>query len=181
MIQNIEFQRTIVPVVPETIEVFRLPPPIEPEPIPLEQELPVEPPNQTQTAESPVFENATEDQPAHIIDWWAEARKLSEDADEEAFKRWLLEQGYEQYVSIMQGALPITNSVTDTLDGGQEDKTGYLNTYGDLEFKINENCVMRTMVSARLDQSDFARAIPMIVTCHPSPKRKYTLDRYDRE
>ena len=68
MIQNIEFQRTIVPVEPETIEVFKLPLPVDPEPIPLEQELPVEP---------PVFDDATEDQPAHVIDWWAEARRLS--------------------------------------------------------------------------------------------------------
>ena len=175
MIQNIEFQRTIVPIEPETIEVFKLPP--KPKLSPLEPELPVKPANPNQTDELPVLSDATEDQPTHAIDWWAEARKQSEDADEEAFERWLLEQGYKKYVSIMQGALPITKSARGTLDGDPDGSTGYMNSFGDMEFKISENCVMRTQVSARLDQSDFSRALPMIVTCKSPSKQKYIIER----
>ena len=82
--------------------------------------------------------------PEHVIDWWAEARKLTQESSEDEFKRWMLEQGYVRYVSIMQGPLPINNSVRGTLPPSQEEKTGYLNSYGDLEFKISENCVMQT-------------------------------------
>ena len=89
----------------------------------------------------------------------------------------MLEQGYERYVSIMQGPIPITNSVRGTLPPSQEDATGYLNSYGDLEFKISENCVMQTQVSARFDTSDFGRNLPMRVTCKGAAKKKYSFDR----
>jgi len=178
MIQNIEFQRAVVPPLPAEIQVFELPPPVKTEPPPIEVDLPAEDPIQTNDQVSD--ESPKEERPAHVIDWWAEARKLTQELGEESFKRWMLEQGYERYVSIMQGPLPITNSVRGTLPPSQEEATGYLNSYGDLEFKISENCVMQTQVSARLDMSDFGRSLPMRVTCKSAPKIKYSFDRDNR-
>jgi hypothetical protein len=180
MIQNIELHRTIPPPDPAGILVFELPPPINAKP-PIEANLTAAESIKPQTPEVFPGESAKEEGSAHIIDWWAEARKLTQESDEEEFKRWLLEQGYERYVTIMQGPLPITNSVRGTLPPSQEEATGYLNSYGDLEFKISENCVMQTQVSARLDMSDFARNLPMRVTCKSAPKVKYSFDRNERE
>jgi len=177
MIQNIELHRTVPPPVAAGIQVFEVPPPIDAKP-PIETEQATE--EQARTQE--VFPaESVEEAPARIIDWWAEARKLTQESDEEEFKRWLLEQGYARYVTIMQGALPITNGVRGTLPPSQEDKTGYLNIYGDLEFKISEICIMQTQVSARLDSSDFVRRLPMRVMCKSAPKIKYSFDRYERE
>ena len=181
MIQNIEFQRTVLPPDPAGIQVFELPPPIEDKRPPIELNLTAEGSNLPQNQNSFSDESFLEEGPAHVIDWWAEARRLTQESDEEALKRWLLEQGYDRYVSIMQGPLPITNSVRGTLPTTQEDATGYLNTYGDMEFKISENCVATTQVAARLDHSDLAKALPMRITCKSSPKQKFSFDRNDRE
>jgi len=177
MIQNIEFQRAVVPPLPAEIQVFELPPPVEIEPPPIEVDLPAE--DSVQIHDQVSDESPKEERPAHVIDWWAEARKLTQESGEEVFKRWMLDQGFERYVSIMQGPLPITNSARGTLPPSQEEKTGYLNIYGDLEFKISENCVMQTQVSARLDMSDFGRSLPMRVTCKSAPKIKYSFDHND--
>ena len=109
--------------------------------------------------------------------WWAAARSVGEASDEEAFERWLIEQGYEKYVSIMQGPLPITNSVTAELPITQEDITGYMNTYGDMELKISDNCVIQSLISTRFDTSDFAKNLPMRVVCKPRKKEKFSFER----
>jgi hypothetical protein len=180
MIQNIELHRAVSPPVLAGIQVFELPPLIDVKP-PIEVNLAAAESIQTQNQN--VFSGASsiEEGPAHVIDWWAEARRLTQESDEEELKRWLLEQGYVRYVTIMQGPLPITNSVRGTLPPSQEEATGYLNSYGDLEFRISENCVIQTQVSARLDSSDFARHLPMRVMCKSAPKVKYSFDRNERE
>jgi hypothetical protein len=178
MIRNIEFQRAVRPPDPVGIQVFELPPPVEVKPPPVELPRTVEDSNPIQNQDEFSDESAEDEGPAHVIDWWAEARRLTQESGEEEFKRWLLEQGYDSYVSIMQGPLPITNSVRGTLPPSQEEATGYLNSYGDLEFRISDNCVMQTQVSARLDMSDFARNLPMRVMCKSAPKVKYSFDRF---
>jgi len=115
------------------------------------------------------------------FDWQREKRRLAQASDDAAFNRWLLEQGHERYGSIMQGPLPITNSVRAKLPPTQEDITGYMNIFGDKEYKIGENCVATTQVAARLDQSDFAKALPMIITCKPRRQKKHLFDRRGRE
>ena len=179
MIQNIELQRAVPPPLPAQIQVFELRPPVEIKPAPTEAVSIAEdlPQDQVQTSNESPQGNA----PAHVVDWWAAARKLTQEAGEEEFKRWMLEQGYEQYVSIMQGSMPITNSVRGTLPPSEEEATGYMNSFGDLEFKISENCVMQTQVSARFDFSDFGRNLPMRVTCKQPKKVEYSFDRYDRK
>ena len=174
MIRNIEFQRAVLPPNPAGIQVFELPPPIEPR-------LTSEVSNRPQKQDSLSDESFVDAGPAHVIDWWAEARRLTQESDEEALKRWLLEQGFDRYVSIMQGPLPITNSVRGTLSPTQEDTTGYLNTYGDMEIKISKNCVLQTQVAARHDISDFAKNLPMRVVCKSAPKVKFSFDRDDRD
>ena len=172
MIQDIEFLRTEPQ--PEEIEVYALPAPPEP-PDPPEAEAserPVRP-----AIDRSLDEDVPADSPVRVIDWWAEVRSLTEEADEEALKRWLLEQGFEKYVSIMQGPLPITNPVRAGPQETQGDRTGYLNIYGDLEFKISENCVLQTLVSSRLDVSDFAQKLPMRVMCKPRLKTTYDFER----
>lgn len=165
MIQNIEFQRAVLPPDPAGAQVFELPRTIEDRRPSVELNLTDDGSNQRQGQDSFPDESFLEEGPAQVIDWWAEARRLTQESDEEALKRWSLEQGYERYVSIMQGPLPITNSVRGTLPTTQEEATGYLNSYGDMELKISENCVATTQVAARLDHSDFAKALPMRITC----------------
>lgn len=179
MIQNIEFHRTVRPPEPTGIQAFEPPPRVKVEPAPAVLDSTFDSSNPAETQEVALDENPAKKGPAHVIDWWAEARKIAHESDEEALKRWLLEQGYDRYVTIMQGPLPITNSVRGTLPQSQEGRTGYLNTYGDLEFKISENCVVQTQVSARLDISDFTRNLPMRVVCKPAPKVKLLFDRDD--
>ena len=179
MIQNIELQRDVPPPLPAQIQVFERPPPVEIKRPPAEVVLNAQdaPQDQDQTSNASPQENA----PAHVVDWWAAARKLTQEAGEEEFQRWMLEQGYVQYVSVMQGSMPITNSVRGTLPPSKEEETGYMNSFGDLEFKISENCVMQTQVSARFDFSDFGRNLPMRVTCTQPKKVEYSFDRYDRK
>ena len=181
MIRNIEFQRTVRLPDPVAIQVFERPRPVKERPAPTARKLTAEDSTGTQKQDLPSAESAAKESPAHVIDWWTEARRLTRESDEEAFKRWLLEQGYERYVSIMQGPLPITNSVQGTLPDSQEDVTGYRNIYGDMEIKISKNCVMQTQVSARLDISDFTRNLPMRVVCKGAPKATLSLDRNDRQ
>ncbi len=179
MIQNIEFHRAVPPPIQASVQVFELPPPIESMP-PIKVNLTAAESIQPQSRGVFSDESSLEEGPAHVVDWWAEARRLTQESGEEEFKRWLLEQGYDRYVTIMQGPLPITNSVRGTLPPSQEETTGYLNSYGDLEFKISENCVMQTQVSARLDISDFAKNLPMRVMCNSAPKVKYSFERNER-
>jgi hypothetical protein len=181
MIQSIEFLRAESAPDTASIQVFVLPLPIEDPPPSIEQKPVAEVLAKTQNQTTIIDEGPAEDCPVHLIDLWAEARRLTQESDEDALKRWLLEQGFERYVSIMQGPVPIANSVRGELPPNQEDRTGYLNNYGDLAFKISENCVMQTLVSARLDISDFATSLPMRVTCKSPPKIRYSFDRYDRE
>jgi hypothetical protein len=175
MIQNIEFQRVTLPPEPVSIQTFRRPPEIEESPLP---ERPIVSRDQAaETEDTPVEENATENSRVKAIDWWAEARRIAQESDDDALERWLMEQGYEKYVTIMQGPLPITNSVQASLPDSQEDITGYMNSYGDMEIKVSENCVAQTQVSSRLDISDFAEKMPMRVLCKPRKKVRYSFDR----
>ena len=180
MIQNIEFHRAARPPDPIGILVFELPQAIEVIPPPTQANLSAEGSHQTQNKDTLSDESSEKGGRAHVIDWWAEARRVTQEFDEEALKRWLLEQGYERYVSIMQGPLPITNSVHATLPSTQEDATGYMNSFGDMEYKISENCVATTQVAARLDHSDFGKALPMRITCKSPSKQKFSFDRHDR-
>ncbi len=177
MIQNIEFKRSAPPPELTGIQVFDLPPPIKRESLPIKPTLTVDGFSRPQDKEIAPNEALTEEAPAHVIDWWAEARKITQEADDEAFKRWLLEQGYDRYVSIMQGPLPITNSVRGTLSPTQGDNTGYRNTYGDLELKISKNCVIQSLISTRFDMSDFAKNLPMRVVCKSDSIEKYDFER----
>lgn len=181
MIQNIEFRRAVRPPDPAGILVFELPQAIEEKPLPTQANLTTEGSHQTQSKDTLSVESSEKEGRDHVIDWWAEARRLTQESDEEALKRWLLEQGYERYVSIMQGPLPITNSVQAKLPPTQEDATGYMNSYGDMEYKISANCVATTQVAARLDHSDFGKALPMRITCKSPTKQKFSFDRHDRE
>ena len=175
MIRNIEFQRTVRPPVPASIQTYRRPAPTEDKPLPTKPELtPLDP---VLDDEPSVSEHSSNDSRVRVIDWWAEARRIAQESDEETLQRWLQEQGFEKYVTIMQGPLPITNSVQGTFPMTQEDITGYLNTYGDMEIKVSENCIAQTQVSARLDISDFAKQMPMRVLCKPRKKVKYSFDR----
>jgi len=180
MIQNIELQREIRPLVPADIPPPETPQLIEEKPPSVAVNLAAEGRDQTQDDDTLADADSEEEERVQGIDWLAKARKLTEESDKEALKRWLLEQGYERYVSSMQGDLPITNGVRAELPPTQEDATGYMNSFGDMEFKISENCVATTQVAARLDQSDFAKALPMIITCKRSPKQEYSFDREER-
>lgn len=179
MIQNIELHRAIR--LPDQVGIRPVEPPqaIEEKPPTTQANFSAEGSGQTQNNTPRTDESPEKEGRAHVIDWWGEARRLVQESDEEALKQFLLEQGYERYVSIMQGPLPITNGVLANLPPTQEDVTGYMNSYGDLEYKISENCVATTQVAATLDHSDFVKALPMIITCKRPPKQKFSFDRHD--
>ena len=181
MIYNIELQRAARPPDNARVSVFKRPEASEKERLSTQPNPTTDSLRQSQNDETRSDENAAKERHTRVIDWWAEAQRVIQQLDEEAFKRWTLEQGYESYVSIMQGPLPITNSVQAKLPPNQEDATGYMNIYGDLEYKISENCVATTQVAARFDRSDFVKSLPMIITCWPAPKQNISFARYDRE
>ena len=179
MIQNIEFHRAVRP--PEPAGSLILQPPPSPAPPPTQPNLSVEGLQAIESKDTLADEGSETQGRAHVIDWWAEAGRLIQKSDEEALKLWLLEQGYERYASIMQGPLPITNSVHATLPLTQEDATGYMNSFGDMEYKISDNCVATTQVAARLDHSDFVKALPMRITCKAALKQVFSFNRYARD
>ena len=77
MIQNIEFQRAVLLPDPAGIQVFELPPPVEDKPLPIELNLTAEGSDQPQDQDR--FSDASSiEGPAHVIDWWAEARRLTQ-------------------------------------------------------------------------------------------------------
>ncbi len=138
MIQNIELQRAlprpnlVSAAVPKILVLAKRPtgapgrmPPIAP----------------VATAETTLVVVPASEHTVGSTDWWAAIGKVAKAAEDIAAKRWLLEQGHERYASIMQGPLPILNSVRAKLPETQEDRTGYLNTYGDKEYAIGENCI----------------------------------------
>ncbi len=111
------------------------------------------------------------------IDWQLLAQQAVTDKEQQDLQRWMVENGHTDYHTIMQGPLPITNSVQATLPPTQEDATGYLNTFGDMEIKVSENCVAKTQVAGRLDISDFSQKLPMRVDCKSPPKVKFSFER----
>jgi len=116
----------------------------------------------------------------YVIDWWAEARKLSEEIGEDSLQRWLVEQGYEPYVSIMQGPLPVTNDKRGPSVPAEGDGIAYKNTYGESEIKINENCVMQGPTTVH-DGSDFAQNLPARIICKSPPEKKLSFQQQDRK
>jgi hypothetical protein len=181
MIQNIELQRAIRPRDATGIPASEIPQAIDREPPPTRPISTTEDSTQNPNEETGPDNNFENTRRPRDIDWWAEARRLTHESNEAALRRWSLEQGYERYVSIMQGPLPITEPVQATLFPGQEDATGYMNIYGEMEYKISENCVATTQVMVALDDSDFVQALPMVISCKPPPRQKIMFDRYDRE
>jgi len=179
MIRNIELHRAVRLPEQVGIRLVELPQPIEEKLPPTQADTAAEGSRQTQNNATLTDEIPEKEGLSHVIDWWAEARRLARESDEESFNRFLLEQGFERYVSVMQGPVPITNGVQAELPPTQEDATGYMNSFGDMEYKISKNCVATTQVAARLDHSDFAKALPMIITCKPPPKQNFSFDRDD--
>ncbi len=178
MIQDIEFRRSSTPLEIIRIPVFERPPKPKLEPLNVQEEIEA---STAPTSEASVVEASEESMqqgPEYGVEWWAHQKaKLLDEAEDEALQRWLLEQGHEKYVSLMQGPVPITNSVRATLDATQEDITGYMNTFGDKEIKVSEACVLQTLVSARLDISDFAKNLPMRAMCKLNTPKKYSFNR----
>ncbi len=181
MIQNIELQRAVQPLEVADTRVSELAQVSEAEHPPVRPDSTVADPTQVKAKAIRSGDRPDDEEPVRRVDWWSEARRLTHESNAEALKQWSLEHGYERYVSIMQGPLPITNAVRAKLPPNQGDATGYLNIYGDMEYKISENCIATTQVVVAIDDSDFVRALPMVITCTPPPKQKFNLDRYAHE
>lgn len=177
MIASIQLLRSAQPPEPRLVPVFKAPPKPARQPLPSEPVLTKLDASEVEEEIVVIAETIEKEGRAQMFDWRSAVSELLDESDEEDFSRWLIEQGYDDYVSIMQGPLPITNSVRAELPPTQENATGYLNTYGDMEIKVSENCVATTQVAARFDQSDFGKRLPMRVTCKSPPKVKLTLDR----
>ncbi len=129
---------------------------------------------------APIYEDtpeASETPQDKHVDWQLLTQQALADKEQQDLQRWMIENGHSDYNTIMQGPLPITNSVRATLPPTQEDATGYLNTFGDMEIKVSENCVAKTQVAGRLDISDFSEKLPMRIDCKSPPKVKFSFDR----
>ena len=177
MIRNIELRRAVPPPEPVAVPAYR--PPVEDNALNTDPAPAVERAGRRPAVSTD--EGAAQETPVRPIDWEAEIRSVTREPEEQAIKRWLLEQGHEPYVSIMQGPLPITNSVRGELPITQEDITGYMNTFGDMEIKVGKYCVAQTQVSARLDMSDFAEKLPMRILCKSPPAFRFPFDDGYRE
>ena len=172
-----------------SIELHRLQRIPEPADIRILDRLPVvdvdPPPKRPETSAVPVGQSSETDEaddpglaetPAdHEIDWWAELRRQGETADEVAFRKWRQEQGYDPYVSIMQGALPITNPFVAEPSPIAPDN-GFQNVYGERELQVSANCFMQIPLLNH-DYSSFARNIPPYVYCKSSPKKRFSFER----
>ena len=176
MIRDIEFQRTVRSIEPANSQTYMPSRSSNDEPMLIKPILLFARSENSSDPEERPTENLNADR-VRVTDWWAEARRIARESDDATLQRWFLEQGHEKYASIMQGPLPITNSVYGTPAETQEDITGYLNTFGDMEIKISENCVAQTQVSGRLDISDFAEKLPMRIACKRRKKVHYSFDR----
>ena len=181
MIQSIELQRVDAAPDPGVTLVHESPPPIEEESPLIAPRRIAEESVQPTSDEAITDPEADDDPPSQVIDWWAQARSFTQESDDEVFQRWLLEQGHDRYVSIMQGPLPITNPVRGTYSDREEIGSVFINSYGDKEIKISENCFAQIQAATPFAMSDFDRALPMQIFCKSAPKTKLSFDRGDRE
>lgn len=143
------------------------------------------PPKRPETSAAPVAQSTAPDEddepdPAErassgSIDWWAELRRQDEAADEAALRKWRLEQGYDPYVSIMQGALPIMNPFVAEPSPVAPDN-GFQNVYGERELQVSDNCFMQIRILNH-DYSSFARNIPPYVYCKSPAKIRFSFER----
>ena len=174
MLLRLEFQRRPPPDTPSGIRVFELPPKPENQHASdssLEEDLPKRP----ERAE--YDDDDTEVTRDHVIDWWAQARAVIQDLGDAEFEEWLESQGYEKWVSVMQGPMPTSANPTTPAERGNVGAR-YRNVYGELEVPISENCVLQ-MQSRPFDSSDFARNIPPRIVCKGTAKIDLSgLDEY---
>lgn len=177
MIQRIEFQRSEVALGRKSLDEIAMPSFVDSDAhsmVPLRPSVRAEP---TRYRELGSTQRAGIERPSRAIDWSAAVKELLKETDENELDRWLLAQRHEEYVSVMQGPLPITKSVGEPQPTTQEDITGYLNVYGDMEIKVTKNCVARTQVAARHDISDFGKQLVMPISCKKPPAVVYSFER----
>jgi hypothetical protein len=166
MLLKLEFHRSSPRDTESGIRVFELPPKPEIRHAP---DKPVDESDRPTRPERAEYnDDSIEAAQDHIIDWWAQARAVIQDLGDAEFEDWLESQGYEKYVSIMQGPMPTSSSPT-TPSRQDNAGSGYRNVYGDLEVAISENCVMQ-MRPRLFDSSDFARNIPPLIVCKSTPR-----------
>ena len=170
-IRSIELQRLERIPDPADIRILEKLPTIKRETPPKRPEtsaVPVAPFTEPGEADEPdIAETASE----RKIDWWAELRRPGDEADKAALRTWRLEQGYDPYVSITQGALPITNPFVAEPSPVAPDN-GFQNVYGERELQVSDNCFMQIPLLNH-DYSSFARNIPPYVYCKSSPKNAF--------
>lgn len=99
------------------------------------------------------------------IDWREEGRRVVQETGEvESAKAWRLAQGYDEYVSIIQGPPRTAMKIPMSSFSNEEDKLfGYNNVYGELEVKISDNCVAQS--NERHDGLDFTGVLPATIFC----------------
>lgn len=174
-IRRIELQRLERTPEPVDSRLPQAPPVIDTEPPPVRPETSAVP-----VARSTESDEADEPAPADTpgersIDWWAELRRLRDTPDDAAMRQWRLEQRHDPYVSIMQGALPITNPVVPEPPPVAPDN-GFQNVYGERELQVSAYCFMQIPLLNH-DYSSFARNIPPYVYCKSPPKVRFSFER----
>lgn len=103
------------------------------------------------------------------IDWWDEIRKTVDLMAADELRRWRITQGYDQYVSAMQGPPPASRLSKVRLPDEQY-LASHSNGYGETEVKINKSCIARFSTNSN-DHSDFARHLPALIFCAPPKTR----------
>ena len=168
MLLELEFRRSSPPEVESGIRVFERPPEREVQDTPDKPEAERERSGRPERSEYAAAGNEEPIEAAHerSINWWAEARAVIEDLENEDYG--FAPHGRGKYVSIMQGPMPGSG---DPITPSSQDqaRSGYTSVYGDLEVAIGENCVMQ-MRSKPFDYSDFARNIPPLIVCKGAPE-----------
>jgi hypothetical protein len=108
------------------------------------------------------------------VDWWAEAHKAVQGIGDENLKQWRIAHGYDRYVTVMQGPLPIPRGARKSTATGDSERSGYVNVFGDAEIAVSKNCVMQSE-SVHHDHSDFMRHVPDLIVCNAPPRPKLHL------
>ena len=88
------------------------------------------------------------------VDWWQQVQNYIDEMSEEDLRQWRLTNGYDNYVSVMQGSIPSSPYPEAPRVTADPIGTGYSGSSGKTEIRISENCI------AEVDNSALAGVNP---------------------
>lgn len=109
------------------------------------------------------------------VDWWLQIQNYIDEMSEEDLRQWRLSNGYDNYVSVMQGSIPSSPYPEAPRVTADPIGTSYSGSSGKTEIRISENCIVEVDNSA-LAGIDPGMRIPNRADCKP---QRSVFDRDD--